>query len=678
MYEGFSKNNGNVIGDTSQGCENVDISEAQESTAAEESLVCMNEEGEELVLNAQLDTDTGSLRWCQLYDKDTVMRRTVGMSQMTSMMRDMDRNNVYNTSIGKLIDHFVKEHDRHPIILDIGTGTGLLSMFSASKGAEFVFGIEMFDAMASIAERVVGSNDFTEKILVINAKSSEIEDLPAPPDLLVSELLDSALLGEGCIPAHTDALSRLINQEGLDGDFRNRVIPYSGAVYATLIESMEVNDMHDVGSIRLAAADLHPHRTDASADPPACKGGWSVVPVHWTEMLSRGARELSTATQVLHPNFVLYAGDGSSAEEKFSTEEEWYYTDVTATNAGMVHGVLMWWTLYLLSPEIDPARECTYSTASGAQNWQDHWQQTVYPLPEGISVSAGEVVRVYAKHDSVQIQIYAEKVVENSSEGPETPDSKRARQNSAPSAPQVESMVPCGGELPDALLDDCRTLCMCGWHVLCGAERFQSMCDACKGQTWQAALAETLDALPTPDGAKGVVLDLSDGSLLGLSAAKKLQSVHRDSRIKVVSKETKLYSRMFFGQVAGSNGLDDGLLVWDGQDLGEIADFLSDEQESDVEDDTAEEVAVMTEAEGPDGVPAALVGSVVGVASECYYYQLHALPTWQALSFYYQVQSLRRQGLLHSQCRVLPGRALIKAAVFELPNLSRCHGLAGT
>eukprot|EP00598_Pedospumella_elongata_P003150 CAMPEP_0184970646 /NCGR_PEP_ID=MMETSP1098-20130426/3045_1 /TAXON_ID=89044 /ORGANISM="Spumella elongata, Strain CCAP 955/1" /LENGTH=85 /DNA_ID=CAMNT_0027492605 /DNA_START=15 /DNA_END=269 /DNA_ORIENTATION=- len=85
--------------------------------------------------------------------------------------------------------------------------------------------------MAAIAERVVGANDFAEKILVINAKSSDIEDLPALPDLLVSELLDSALLGEGCIPAHTDALRRLMSQPSDDADmdsatdeFRNRVI----------------------------------------------------------------------------------------------------------------------------------------------------------------------------------------------------------------------------------------------------------------------------------------------------------------------------------------------------------------------------------------------------------------------------------------------------------------------
>jgi hypothetical protein len=41
-----------------------------------------------------------------------------------------------------------------------------------------------------------------------------------------------------------------------------------------------------------------------------------------------------------------------------------------------------------------------------------------------------------------------------------------------------------------------------------------------------------------------------------------------------------------------------------------------------------------------------------------------------------QVQSLRGQGLLHADCRVLPGKALLRAVALELPQLRNCHGLA--
>ena len=160
MYEGFSKNSGSVIGDTALGSQSVDITEAQESTAAEESLICMNERGEELVLSAKLSPDSGALRWCQLYDRETIMRRTVGMSQMTSMLRDNDRNNVYEKATRIMVESFIEKNGRQPVVLDIGAGTGLLSMLSMRAGAEFVFAVEMFDTMADIAKKVVGDNNY--------------------------------------------------------------------------------------------------------------------------------------------------------------------------------------------------------------------------------------------------------------------------------------------------------------------------------------------------------------------------------------------------------------------------------------------------------------------------------------------------------------------------------------
>ena len=71
----------------------------------------------------------------------------------------------------------------------------------------------MFETMASIAEDVVAQNSYKDDIMVINAKSTEISSLPATPDIIISELLDSALLGESCVPSHADAIERFLNKE---------------------------------------------------------------------------------------------------------------------------------------------------------------------------------------------------------------------------------------------------------------------------------------------------------------------------------------------------------------------------------------------------------------------------------------------------------------------------------
>ena len=49
-------------------------------------------------------------------------------------------------------------------VLDIGTGTGLLSMMAASLGADTVVACEEFRPMAECAERVIRENGYSDKI----------------------------------------------------------------------------------------------------------------------------------------------------------------------------------------------------------------------------------------------------------------------------------------------------------------------------------------------------------------------------------------------------------------------------------------------------------------------------------------------------------------------------------
>ena len=49
-------------------------------------------------------------------------------------------------------------------MLDIGTGTGLLSMMAATIGADTVTAVEEFAPMADCAQKVIAANGFADKV----------------------------------------------------------------------------------------------------------------------------------------------------------------------------------------------------------------------------------------------------------------------------------------------------------------------------------------------------------------------------------------------------------------------------------------------------------------------------------------------------------------------------------
>lgn len=73
-----------------------------------------------------------------------------------------------------------------------------------------------------------------------------------------------------------------------------------------------------------------------------------------------------------------------------------------------------------------------------------------------------------------------------------------------------------------------------------------------------------------------MIMDISDGSLLSILATLHLKKMNKsNSQLKVVSRETKLFSRMFHGQLAEKNGLDDVLMLWNGESAVDIITYFS-------------------------------------------------------------------------------------------------------
>jgi hypothetical protein len=120
------------VGSSASASFSADFSDVCDVSSAEEILVCVEEdeigEPRKVFVTASLDICNGSVCWNKNYDEEKVMRRTIGMSQMTSMLHDVDRNGVYERSISVCIREFIKRCGRAPTVLDIGTGTGIANL----------------------------------------------------------------------------------------------------------------------------------------------------------------------------------------------------------------------------------------------------------------------------------------------------------------------------------------------------------------------------------------------------------------------------------------------------------------------------------------------------------------------------------------------------------------------
>jgi protein arginine N-methyltransferase 1 len=122
------------------------------------------------------------------------------------MIRDRVRMGAYATALRRAIRPGA-------IVIDIGTGTGIMACLACRYGARRVYAIEPADAI-EVAREVARANGLGERIEFIQKPSTSVI-LPERADVIVSDLRGVLPLLQHHVPSIVDARTRLLKRGGV-------------------------------------------------------------------------------------------------------------------------------------------------------------------------------------------------------------------------------------------------------------------------------------------------------------------------------------------------------------------------------------------------------------------------------------------------------------------------------
>jgi type I protein arginine methyltransferase len=143
------------------------------------------------------------------------------------MLKDEVRTKTYQMAILQNPQLF-----KGKIVLDVGCGTGVLSMFAAQAGAMHVYAVDC-SSIIEQARAIIKLNGFEDKITLIQGKIEEIELPVEQIDVLLSEWLGYCLLYESMLDSVLFARDKWLTTGGI-------VFPDKAVLYIAAIEDGQV------------------------------------------------------------------------------------------------------------------------------------------------------------------------------------------------------------------------------------------------------------------------------------------------------------------------------------------------------------------------------------------------------------------------------------------------------
>ncbi len=116
------------------------------------------------------------------------------------------------------------------IVMDVGAGWGVLSIFAAKAGAAKVYAVEVHGENVETAKRKIAKEGLSRKIELIHANSLCLAASAVPKaDVIVSETLGFMGIGEGIVQMMRDAKLKWLKDHGI-------LIPRLICLYAAAVD----------------------------------------------------------------------------------------------------------------------------------------------------------------------------------------------------------------------------------------------------------------------------------------------------------------------------------------------------------------------------------------------------------------------------------------------------------
>ncbi|KAG7191378.1 Nuclear SAM-dependent mono-and asymmetric methyltransferase [Scheffersomyces spartinae] len=266
------------------------------------------------------------------------------------MLKDTSRTLAYRQAMFKNKDLF-----KGKIVLDVGCGTGILSMFAAKAGAKHVYSVDMSNIIEK-AREIVSLNGFDDKITLLQGKLEDIELPVDKVDIIVSEWMGYFLLYESMLDTVLYARDKYLAEGGL-------ILPDKCSMHIAGIEDGQYKDDKVHFWEDVYGFDYSPFIEVVMAEP-------LVDTVENNSLITTGSK--------------FFEFDINTV-----TKEELAFTSnfqVEAIDNDLCHAYIVWFECDF--PGNEKVRLCT-----GPMHQYTHWKQTVFYMDQVLDLKKGDLIK---------------------------------------------------------------------------------------------------------------------------------------------------------------------------------------------------------------------------------------------------------------------------------------------